>query len=116
MSEQREMSGILSRNDKRESEKQPEFRGECTIEGKAYRISAWVKEGKSGKFMSLAFDGKKTCTASLQRHRHGDWTGSLRKDAVTRGTEELATGIRWRCEYSKHENAQKDPLHCKPHL
>ena len=51
MSEQREMSGILSRNDKRESEKQPEFRGECTIEGKAYRISAWVKEGKSGKFM-----------------------------------------------------------------
>ncbi len=54
MSEQREMSGILSRNDKRESEKQPEFRGECTIEGKAYRISAWVKEGKSGKFMSLA--------------------------------------------------------------
>jgi hypothetical protein len=59
MSEQREMSGILSRNDKRESEKQPEFRGECTIEGKAYRISAWVKEGKSGKFMSLAFDGKK---------------------------------------------------------
>ena len=58
MAEQRELSGTLSRNTKRENEKQPEFRGTATIGGVAYRISAWVKEGDSGKFFSLAFSPK----------------------------------------------------------
>jgi hypothetical protein len=50
-----ELSGVLSRNTKRATDKQPEFRGTCTIDGVGYRISAWVKEGSDGKFFSLAF-------------------------------------------------------------
>ena len=58
MSEQMELSGVLSRNDKRHNDRQPEYRGECTIDGVAYRISAWVKEGRTGKFFSMAFTPK----------------------------------------------------------
>jgi hypothetical protein len=55
MAEQRDMSGALSRNKKRENDRQPEFKGACTIDGTAYWISAWLKEGEDGKFFSLAF-------------------------------------------------------------
>jgi hypothetical protein len=59
MAEQRELSGALSRNTKRESDRQPEFRGSATIGGVANRISAWVKDGVAdGKFFSLAFSPK----------------------------------------------------------
>jgi hypothetical protein len=58
MAEQRELSGTLSRNRKRENDKQPEVRGSCTIDGVPHWISAWVKEGQDGKFFSLAFKPK----------------------------------------------------------
>ena len=37
-------SGALFRNDKRETEKHPEYTGNITIEGKEFYISAWVNE------------------------------------------------------------------------
>jgi hypothetical protein len=58
MAEQRELSGTLSRNKKREKPSQPEYRGTCTIGGVAYWVSAWIKEGQDGKFFSLAFTPK----------------------------------------------------------
>ena len=54
----RDNSGVLFRNDKRENEKAPSYKGNITVEGKDYWISAWVKEGKSGKFMGLAVSPK----------------------------------------------------------
>ena len=47
--------GILSRNDRRESDSQPEFKGQINIEGTEYWLSGWVKERKdgTGKFFSL---------------------------------------------------------------
>ena len=58
MAEQRELSGVLSRNRNRKSDRQPEFEGDATIDGVAYWLSAWVKEGDDGKFFSLAFTRK----------------------------------------------------------
>jgi hypothetical protein len=52
---QREKTGILFKNKDPKSERSPEYTGECTIDGKELRIAAWIKEGKSGKFMSLQF-------------------------------------------------------------
>jgi hypothetical protein len=55
--EQKDNSGALFRNDKKEKPSQPDHTGTAKIGGKEYRISAWVKEGKSGKkFFSLAFN------------------------------------------------------------
>lgn len=48
-------SGILSRNNDRKNDKQPEFRGSCEVDGQRYWLSAWVKENDKGKFFSLSF-------------------------------------------------------------
>jgi hypothetical protein len=63
MADQRELSGVLSRNKKRESDREPEYRRSCMIDGIAYWISAWVKEGDDGKFFSLAFTAKEQPSA-----------------------------------------------------
>lgn len=56
-------TGMMYRNDKKESDSHPDFTGFIDIEGEEYWLSAWVKEGKKGKlegkkFFSLAFKPK----------------------------------------------------------
>lgn len=51
-------SGTISKNLEKKTDKHPDQRGQCTIDGKAYWISGWIKEGKDGKFLSLAFKPK----------------------------------------------------------
>lgn len=46
--------GNLFKNDKGDNAKRPDYRGELRIGGKTYRLSAWIKEGNKGKFMSLS--------------------------------------------------------------
>lgn len=58
MSQQRDNSGTLGKNQRREKDTHPEYNGKCVIDGREYWISAWVKEGQSGKFFSLAFKPK----------------------------------------------------------
>jgi uncharacterized protein (DUF736 family) len=53
------LSGALFKNARKESERQPDYKGSCEIDGSEYWISAWIKESKKGeKFMSLAFSPK----------------------------------------------------------
>jgi hypothetical protein len=54
-------SGALFKADaakKRDNPKRPDYEGSAEVDGVDYWISAWLKEGKSGKFMSLAFKPK----------------------------------------------------------
>ena len=56
-----DLRGILSRNDRREKDSQPEFRGDCAINGTQFWIDAWVQERKDGsgrKFFGLKFRAK----------------------------------------------------------
>lgn len=55
MATERDNSGILFRNDKKTSEKHPDYKGNAIIGTKKMWLSAWIKEGARGKFMSLAF-------------------------------------------------------------
>lgn len=51
----KDMSGNLFKNNKKEKETHPDYRGEVMINGEKLSISAWLKEGKAGKYMSLSF-------------------------------------------------------------
>jgi uncharacterized protein (DUF736 family) len=53
-------AGALFRNEKRESDSHPEYRGDGIVNGEAVWINAWVKESKKTgkKFFSLSFKPK----------------------------------------------------------
>lgn len=54
--EQRDNSGSIFRNEKKESENHPNGTGKCMVGGVMYYISAWVKTDKNGhKWQSLSF-------------------------------------------------------------
>jgi len=52
--EKRNNSGVLFKNDKKENDRAPEYKGNIMVDGQEYWLSAWIKEGKTGKFMGLA--------------------------------------------------------------
>lgn len=48
-------SGVLFKNDKGDNAARPDYTGSATVEGKKYRLAAWIRESKTGgsKFLSL---------------------------------------------------------------
>jgi len=53
--EQRDLSGSLFKNDKREKDTHPNLTGSIMIDGKEYWLSGWTKERANGeKWISLA--------------------------------------------------------------
>jgi hypothetical protein len=51
-------SGILFRNDEKDGERDRDYSGSITVSGVEYWLSAWIKEGKRGKFMTLSVKPK----------------------------------------------------------
>jgi len=56
--EQRDNSGTLFRNDRKEQPNHADYQGECMVDGNLYYMNAWLKEGKNGKFFSFSFRSK----------------------------------------------------------
>lgn len=55
-------SGILARNERKESDNHPDFTGQINVGGVDYWLSGWIKEGKPGGKM----EGKKFFSLSVK--------------------------------------------------
>lgn len=54
--EQRDNSGALFKNDKKSSEKAPDYKGPAMVDGQEYEIAAWVNRSAKGvTYMKLTF-------------------------------------------------------------
>lgn len=59
MASDRDNSGTLGTNRRKEKDSHPSHNGQATIGGVEYWISGWVKDGRDGsRFFSLAFKPK----------------------------------------------------------
>lgn len=45
-------TAVIFKNNKKENEKHPDYRGTINVDGRDLEISLWIKEGKAGKFFS----------------------------------------------------------------
>ena len=43
--DKKDNSGVLFKNDKKEAHNQPDYKGNITVAGVEYWLSAWIKEG-----------------------------------------------------------------------
>jgi hypothetical protein len=62
-------SGILFKNDRKDEDHPTDrdYAGDATIGGVQYWMSAWIKQGQKGKFMTFSFkrkDAPKTTAAN----------------------------------------------------
>jgi hypothetical protein len=54
--ETREGQGALFVNDRKETEQQPDYRGNVRIGGVLYRLSGWRRDSNGKRWLSLAID------------------------------------------------------------
>lgn len=52
------MRGVLFKNDRKESDRHPDYKGSAEVDETEYWVSAWIKEGRNGKFLSMSFTEK----------------------------------------------------------
>lgn len=51
--------GALFKEQDKQSDKHPDYKGSINVDGKDYWLSAWIKEAQSGrKYMSLSVEPK----------------------------------------------------------
>jgi hypothetical protein len=55
-------SGLLAKNDRKEKDTHPDYRGSINIDGQEYWLSAWVKTGREG----TKLEGQKYFSLSVQ--------------------------------------------------
>jgi len=48
------MRGVLFKNERKEEEKHPDYTGKIQFNHVEHWLSAWIKQGRKGKFLSIS--------------------------------------------------------------
>lgn len=59
--------GVLFKNDRKEKDTHPDYKGSINVGGVEYWLSAWIKDGQKGKFMSMSIKPKEEQQAAPKR-------------------------------------------------
>lgn len=82
--EQKDMSGTLFVNDRKDKDTHPDRTGTALIDGVEYWVSGWLKQGKKGPFLSMSFKRREV---EQQTHRQN---APLKPDPrITTGRQEM---------------------------
>jgi hypothetical protein len=85
-------TGIISKNDRKESDTHPDIKGQINIEGVEYYLAGWIKERKSdgGKFYSLKATPKHAKPVTAAGQSYGQASGGFEKKAENKWEAGLA--------------------------
>ena len=50
--------GAIFKNDRKDTPNHPDYKGSINVNGEEFWVSSWIKEGKTGEFMSLSITPK----------------------------------------------------------
>ena len=84
--EQRDNSGSMFKNDRKEKDTHPDRTGTAMIDGVMYYVSGWIKNGSKGQFLSLAFK-RKDADQPQQ---------SISQRAMPKGRDPISSGLQKR--------------------
>ena len=65
--------GALFKNDRKETENHPDYKGQVNVDGTDYWLSAWIKESQNGgKYMSLSVQPKEDRKPAAKKPMRND--------------------------------------------
>lgn len=77
---------VLFKNDKEGNEKRPDYTGKLTLPGgHVMRMSAWIRDGKNGKFMSGQIEEQRDRKSVGDPKEAGDRVKEYQKASPTNG-------------------------------
>jgi hypothetical protein len=65
----RNNTGALFRNERKETEKHPDYKGNITVDNQEYWFSAWIREGAGGKYLSCAVSPREPAPKPSERSK-----------------------------------------------
>jgi uncharacterized protein (DUF736 family) len=82
------LRGVLFKNERKEKDTHPDYKGSAEVGGVEYWLSSWIKVGKGGaKFMSLSFTAKEEAKPDPrnlgQRRKDEAWIAGSQRDDDT---------------------------------